>query len=133
MAANNIYQREMARRKALWELARFAPGDLMAADILDVLNAIDVQDSDNAPLPGRGLSIDEVANSVPEEELPTGIWIVREAGIPQPWLERFRCASVGSTRVVEGPYATDWEKFLKKWKAEMGHLEEHRSVRVKRG
>lgn len=133
MAANNIYQREMARRKALWELARFAPGDPMAADILDVLNAIDVQDSDNAPLPGRGLSIDEVANSVPEEELPTGIWIVREAGIPQPWLERFRCASVGSTRVVEGPYATDWEKFLKKWKAEMGHLEEHRSVRVKRG
>ena len=133
MATNNIYQREMARRKAIWELARFAPGDPMAADILDVLNAIDVHDSDNSHLAGAALSIDEVANTVREEELPTGIWIVREAGIPQPWLERFRCASMGSTRVAEGPYATDWEKFLKKWEAEMGHLEEHRSVRAKRG
>jgi hypothetical protein len=133
MATNNIYQREMARRKALWELARFAPGDPTADSILAVLDDIDAQDSDNSPLPGRALSIDEVANTVGEEELPTGIWIVREAGIPQPWLERFRCASVGSTRVAEGPYATDWEKFLKKWKAEMGHLEEHRSVRAKRG
>jgi hypothetical protein len=133
MATNNIYQREMARRKAICELARFAPGDPMAADILDVLDDIDAQDSDNSHLPGAALCIDEVANTVREEELPTGIWVVREAGIPQPWLERFRCASVGSTRVVEGPYATDWEKFLKKWKAEMGHLEEHRSVRAKRG
>lgn len=107
MAANNIYQREMARRKALWELARFAPGDSMAESTLAVLDDIDAQDSDNSHLSGRALSIDEVANSVPEEELPTGIWVVREAGIPQPWLERFRCASVGSTRVVEGPYATD--------------------------
>ena len=107
MATINIYQREMARRKALWELARFAPGDSMAESTLAVLDDIDAQDSDNSHLSGRTLSIDEVANSVPEEELTSGIWIVREAGIPQPWLERFRCASVGSTRVVEGPYATD--------------------------
>lgn len=133
MATNNIYQREMARRKALWELARFSPGDPMAAGTLEVLDDIDAQDSDNSHLPARALSIDEVANSVPGEELPTGIWIVREAGIPQPWLERFRCASVGSTRVIEGPYATDWEKFLRKWKTEMSHLEEHRSVCAKRG
>lgn len=133
MASNNIYQREMARRKALWELARFAPGDRMAASALRALEDIDALGADDLHLPGAALSIDEVANSVPEEELPTGIWIVREAGIPQPWLERFRCASVGSTRVAEGPYATDWENFLKKWKAEMGHLEEHRSVRAKRG
>ena len=133
MATNNIYQREMARRKALWELARFAPGDSMAESTLAVLDDIDAQDSDNSHLSGRALSIDEVANSVPEEELPSGIWIVREAGIPQPWLERFRCASVGSTRVVEGPYATDWKKFLRKWKTEICHLDEHRFVRAKRG
>lgn len=105
----------------------------MAAGTLAILDAIGLEDSHNSHLADPALTVDEVASSVPEESLPTGIWIVREAGIPQPWLERFRCASVGSTRVAEGPYATDWEKFLKKWKAEMGHLEEHRSVRVKRG
>jgi hypothetical protein len=133
MAANNIYQREMARRKALWGLARFAPGDPMAASALRALEDIDALDTDDLHLPGAALSIDEIANSVPEEELPTGIWIVREAGIPKPWLERFRCASVGSTRVVEGPYATDWKKFLRKWRIEICHLDEHRSVRAKRG
>ena len=133
MATDNIYQREMARRKSLWELARYKPGDPLAADILNVLDAIDAQESDNSYLPGCAMSLDEVASAVPEESLPSGVWIVREAGIPQPWLARFRCASVGSTRVAEGPYATDWEKFLRKWKAEMLHLEEHRSVRAKRG
>jgi hypothetical protein len=132
MAANNIYQHEMARRKALWELARFAPGDSMAEITLAVLDDIDAQDIDNSHLSGRALSIDEVTDSVPEEELPAGIWIVRETEIPQPWLERFRCASAGSTRVVEGPYATDWEKFLRKWKFEICHLDEHRSERARR-
>jgi len=83
MATNNIYQREVARRKALWELARFAARDPMAESTLAVLDDIDAQDSGNSHLSGRALSIDEVANSVPEEELPSGIWIVREAGIPQ--------------------------------------------------
>lgn len=129
MATDNIYPREMARRKAIWELACFAPGDPMASDILDVLDA---QDSDSH-LPSAALSIDEVASSVPEESVPSGIWIVREAEIPQPWVEQFRCASVGSTRVAEGPYATDWETFLRKWRKEMEHLEEHRSERRKRG
>lgn len=133
MTTDNIYQREMARRKSLWELARYKPGDPLATDILDVLDAIDAQESDNFYLPGCAISIDEIASAVPEESLPSGVWIVREAEIPQPWLARFRCASVGSTRVAEGPYATDWEKFLRKWKAEMLHLEEHRSVRAKRG
>jgi hypothetical protein len=133
MATDNIYPREMARRKAFWELARFTPGDPMAAGTLAILDAIELEDSHNSHLADPVLTVDEVASSVPEESLPTGIWIVREAGIPQPWLERFRCASVGSTRVAEGPYATDWEKFLRKWKKEMVHLEEHRSVRAKRG
>jgi len=133
MAANNIYQREMARRKALWALARFAPGDSMAEITLAVLDDIDAQDSDNSHLSGRALSIDEVANSVPEEELPTRIWIVRDAEIPQLWRERFRCASAGSTRVVEGPYATDWEKFLRKWNIEICHLDEHTSELARRG
>ena len=132
MDTDKIYQREMARRKSLWELARYKPGDRLASGVLDVLDAIDVQESDNA-LPGKAISIDEVASSIPEESLPSGVRIVREAEIPQPWLERFRCASVGSTRLAEGPYATDWEKFVGKWKAEMLHLEEHRSVRGKRG
>lgn len=94
----------------------------MAESTLAVLDDMDSLDSDNSDFSGRALNIDEVTDSVPEEELPAGIWIVRETEIPQPWLERFRCASVGSTRVVEGPYATDWEKFLRKWKTEMSHL-----------
>jgi hypothetical protein len=57
MATNNIYQREMARRKALWELARFAPGDPMAESTLAVLDDIDAQDSDNSHLAGRALSM----------------------------------------------------------------------------
>lgn len=133
MDTDKIYRREMARRKSLWELGRYKPGDPLATGILDVLDAIDAQESDNSYLPGQAISIDEIASSIPEESLPSGVRIVREAEIPQPWLERFRCASVGSTRLVEGPYATDWEKFLRKWKAEMLHLEEHRSVRAKRG
>jgi hypothetical protein len=82
MAANNIYQREMARRKALWELARFAPGDPMSASALRPLEDIDALGTDDLHLPGAALSIDEVANSVPEEELPTGIWIVERRGFP---------------------------------------------------
>jgi hypothetical protein len=56
---------------------------------------------------------------------------VLELTIPQPWRERFQQASIGSTRVVEGPYATDWEKFLARWEAEMRHLEQHRAARYK--
>ena len=133
MATNKIYQRERARRKALWELARFAPGDPMSASALRPLEDIDALGTDDLHLPGAALSIDEVANSVPEEELPTRIWIVRDAEIPQLWRERFRCASAGSTRVVEGPYATDWEKFLRKWNIEICHLDEHTSELARRG
>lgn len=52
--------------------------------------------------------------------------IVRDLDIPQPWRERFHCASRGSTRFVEGAYYRDWEKFVSEWTREMAHLELHR-------
>jgi len=55
--------------------------------------------------------------------------IVREASIPQPWRERFLQASVGSTRLVDGLYAHDWEKFLSEWQAEMKRVDVHRAAR----
>lgn len=55
--------------------------------------------------------------------------IVRDQDIPQPWRERFLCASRGSTRLVEGTYYQDWEKFVSEWKREMAHLELHRCAR----
>lgn len=53
----------------------------------------------------------------------SGISILREASIPQPWRERFLQASIGSTRLVDGHYPADWNKFLAGWEAEIWHLE----------
>lgn len=57
------------------------------------------------------------------EAHPIGCSIVRE----QPWRERFLCACVESTRVSEGSYAPDWDKFFNEWRNEMRLLERHRA------
>ena len=46
-----------------------------------------------------------------------------------PWLQRFQAASVGSTRLAEGPYLRDFEKFVAVWHQEFEHLSAHRSKR----
>ncbi|MCY1415922.1 hypothetical protein D3C76_161180 [compost metagenome] len=122
---------ERTRRRAFWEIARLLPGDPKAADALAILDDLDNQERSGTPSMGESLELNEVRASVPVQHHNCGIDIVLEITIPQPWRERFQQASIGSTRVVEGPYATDWDKFLARWEAEMRHLEQHRAVRNK--
>lgn len=81
------------------------------------------------PSTDKPLELNDVRNSVPVQPHQCGIDIILERDIPQPWRERFFHASIGSTRIPDGPYATDWDKFLAGWEAEMRHLEQHRDVR----
>ena len=126
--ADDLRTRESVRRKALWTLSHLVPGDPQAAAILNVLDDIEdlerVDLNQSHPHP----DIDAVRKAVLIERHSSGITIVREAGIPQPWRERFLQASIGSTRLVDGPYAHDWEKFLTQWQAEMLHLDAHMSA-----
>ena len=115
---DDLHLRETARRKALWALADIAPGDPRAIEALVILNDIDRQEQRSSAPP------------VPAIKRPGGTLIVRDVDIPQPWLERFRCASRGSTRLVEGAYYRDWEKFVSEWKREMAHLELQRRART---
>jgi hypothetical protein len=127
--ADDLRTRESVRRKALWTLSHLMPGDPKAAAILDVLD--DIEDQERADLNRSHpcLDSDAVRKAVLIERHSSGINIVDEASIPQPWRERFRLASIGSTRLVDGPYAHDWDKFLAQWQAEMEHLDAHMSAR----
>jgi hypothetical protein len=126
---DDLRTRESVRREALWTLSHLMPGDPKAAAILDVLNDIEVQECVDLNRSHPVLDIDTVRKAVLIERHSSGISIVREASIPQPWRERFLQASVGSTRLVDGPYAHDWEKFLAQWQLEMRNLDAHMSAR----
>lgn len=128
MASNvDLGYREISRRKALWALAHLLPGDSRAGGILEVLDEIDLQERQDNSLPIPSASIEELRDSVTLIPHPAGIRIVSESDIPQPWRERFLRASIGSTRVAEGPYAADFHSFLDHWVQEMQHLELHRA------
>ena len=126
---DDLRTRESLRRKALWALSHLMPGDLKAAEILDVLEDIDDQEHVelNRHLPRQ--DIDDARKAVLIERHSSGIRIVRESSIPQPWRERFLQASIGSTRLEDGLYAHDWEKFLSEWQAEMKRVDVHRAAR----
>lgn len=116
-SGDDLHLRETARRKALWALADLIPGDPRAVDALAIIDDIDRQ---------------EQCGSLPfvmATERLDGTLIVRDVDIPQPWRERFYCASRGSTRFVEGAYYRDWEKFVIEWKRETAHLANHRSTK----
>ena len=131
MSHDELRKLEHARRRALWEIARFHPGDPKAADALAILDDLDAQDRSGTPSTVEPLELDQVRDSVPVQHHSCGIDIVLERDIPQPWRERFLQASIGSTRITDGLYASDWDKFLARWEAEMRHLEQHRSARHK--
>ena len=120
---------ETARRKALWALADIAPGDQKALPVLDVLDDIERREQLDSVSIEHPPSIEDVRRFVPLEAHPIGCNIVRESNIPQPWRERFLIASLGSTRVAEGPYSYDWIEFLDHWQNEMRLLETHRMAR----
>lgn len=126
--ADDLRTRESVRRKAFWTLSHLVPGDPQAAAILNVIDDIEDQERVDSNRNHPCLDIDAVRKAVLIERHSSGISIVREAGIPQPWRERFLQASIGSTRLVDGPYAHDWDKFLTQWQAEMQHLDAHISA-----
>lgn len=126
---DDLRTRESLRRKALWTLSHLMPGDPKAAAILDVLDDIDHQEHVELNRHRPSLDIDDARKAVLIELHSSGIRIVREASIPQPWRERFLQASIGSTRLEDGLYAHDWEKFLSEWQAEMKRLDAHRAAR----
>jgi hypothetical protein len=128
MACDELRELERTRRWALWTLASLHPGDPNASELLDILSNLDDQERNGAPSTDKLFDLNEVRESVTVQHHHSGIDIVLEMTIPQPWRERFLQASIGSTRLPEGPYAHDWEKFLIEWEAEMAHLENHRAV-----
>ncbi|MDZ4300183.1 MAG: hypothetical protein U1C13_00845 [Pseudomonas sp.] len=130
--ADDPRTRESVRRKALWTLSHLMPGDPKAAAILDVLDDIEDQERIDLNRSHPGLDIDAVRKAAQIERHSSNINIVNEASIPEPWRERFLQASIGSTRLVDGPYAHDWKKFLTQWQAEMKHLDAHMSARRER-
>ena len=117
---------EITRRRALWALADLQPGDARAETVLAELEKVD-----RALQGGVGenqLSPQELVDVV-ITKLHNGVQLVVEDSVPEPWLHRFRAASVGSTRLAEGPYLRDFEKFVAVWQQELAHLNAHRAHR----
>lgn len=130
MSCDLLRERGRTRRRVLWALATFHPGDPSASDLLVILDDLDDQEQNDTPCSDKPLELIEVRNSVSVMRHNSGIDIILERTIPQPWRERFCQASIGSTRLADGHYAADWDKFLTKWEREMQHLKNHRAAQA---
>ena len=128
-----LWIRERDRREALWELEGLQPGAAEAKAPLAALAEIDQQDLDNPIGHSYTISIDELREAVPETRIEGSdghsFVIVLDQHIPQPWHARFEAASMLSTRLPQGSYASDWRRFLRLWTREMEHLNAHRKSR----
>jgi hypothetical protein len=129
MHEHSLKDREAARRKALWTLTELKPGDPKANPVLDVLDDIDHWDDLNTTLT-TAEEVGDLPSIVEVEVRADGLQIIHETSIPEPWRERFNQASVGSTRLVDGPYLHDFQKFIAMWKREIEHLQAHRTART---
>ncbi len=110
---DDLKARERARRKALWSLG--APERQAEAEA--ILLMIWKLDRDYPLGSAAGLSIEEVESLV-RITMSDSTPLVRLADIPEPWATRFDEASYGSTRLLDGYFARDWEKFLSLWPGE---------------
>lgn len=133
MLHDELHKLESARRRALWALSSLHPGAPQAPEFIAILDHLDSQERSSPPVTGTPVGLREVRESVQAQHHKSGINIVLEHDIPQPWRERFLQASIGSTRLADGPYPTDWEKFLDEWEREMQHLHNHRVAQAARG
>ncbi|MBA1193687.1 hypothetical protein G7007_12570 [Pseudomonas entomophila] len=115
----DLIEGERRLRRLLWALSALQPGDPKAIVLLQELQVVQ-QDLDDVARSCKHL-LDRVSSSAH----PSGRKIVDELTIPAPWRERFAQASIGSTRLAEGPYLHDLEKFVDEWEKEMRHLEAH--------
>ncbi|MBD8562125.1 MULTISPECIES: hypothetical protein [unclassified Pseudomonas] len=121
----NLREREKIRRKALWALSDLLPGDPKATPVVSMLDEIARQDEADRLL--RDVAkVEDLRDLVVTEPSSSGVQIVREGSIPEPWRERFLQASIGSTRVETGPFLDDFEKFINLWKQENQCLEAYR-------
>uniref|UniRef100_UPI002D787ABC hypothetical protein n=1 Tax=Pseudomonas chlororaphis TaxID=587753 RepID=UPI002D787ABC len=109
MTCDLLRERERTKRKVLWSLASLRPGDPNAFELLAILDDLDDQERSGIPSTVEPLELIEVSNSVSVMRHNSGIDIILEQTIPQPWRERFHQASFGSTRLVDGHYAADWD------------------------
>lgn len=130
MPDDELRDLEAKRRKALWMLANISPGDPKAFEALSILDDLELQERKDSPHSDKALELNRVLDCVTVQHHPSGIDIILEQTIPQPWRERFLQASIGSTRVTYGPYAIDWDKFLTEWEREMQHLKSHRAAQA---
>ncbi|EPM47681.1 hypothetical protein A262_24662 [Pseudomonas syringae pv. actinidiae ICMP 19073] len=137
MPDDELRELEAKRRKALWMLANISLGDSKAFDALSILDDLVLQERKDSPHADKVLELNQLRHCVTLQHHHSGIDIILEQTIPQPWRERFNQASIGSTRLLDGPYASDWDKFLTEWVREMQHLQNHRAAlagsRVKTG
>ena len=133
MTQDELRELERARRRALWILAGLQPGDRRASEFIAILDHLDAQEQSSAPSTNTPIGLKQVRHSVQAQHHHSGIDIVLEHDIPQPWRERLLQASIGSTRLADGLYAIDWEKFLDEWEREMQHLHNHRVAQAARG
>lgn len=133
MTSDELSELERARRRALWALASLHPGDSMALDVLAILDDVDGQERSSSASTQQPLELNEARHSVPVKRHRSGVDMVVELDIPEPWRERFLQASIGSTRLPEGPYACDWKRFLVEWEREMQHLHNHRVAHAASG
>lgn len=129
MTHDELRKLEGVRRRALWAIANLKPRDSKASNLLTILDDLDHQERHSASSADKPLELNAIRDSVPIKHHHSGIDIVLEINIPDPWRERFFQASIGSTRVPDGPYARDWEKFLSEWESEMRHLALHRAAK----
>jgi len=115
---DDLKARERARRKALWSLC--APERKAEAEA--TLLTIWKLDRDYPLGAAAGLSTEEVKSLVPIT-MSGSSPLVRLADIPEPWATRFDEASYGSTRLLDGYFAHDWDKFLSRWPGEAEKIE----------
>lgn len=123
----SLREREKLRRKVLWSISHLRPGDPKATPIVSMLDEIARQDEADRLL--RDVAkLEDLRDLVAIEQRSSGLQIVREGSIPEPWRERFLQASIGSTRVEAGPFLNDFEKFINLWVQENQRLEAYRSA-----
>lgn len=85
MPHDELRELEKARRKALWALASLYPGDPEASGLLAVLDHIDAQKQGDTPSTDKPLTVRNVRDAVPKQHHHSGIDLVFQHDIPQPW------------------------------------------------
>lgn len=123
----NLREREKIRRKALWALSDLLPGDPKATPFVSMLDEIARQDEADRLLKDVA-KLEDLRDIVVIEPRSSGLQIVREGSIPEPWRERFLQASIGSNRVEAGPFLNDFEIFINLWTQENQRQEAYRSA-----